>query len=230
MKEIQDEIQDDRRVLDLRRPDTQNRFEKLRVEDNRPALDQGLSPPQAQPEIEQLRQALALQQQQIAAFLGPQHQQQQLAGLLSPQHQQLPGLLSPQIQQGPGLFSPQHQQISGLLGAQQIGGPRSPLQQHQLAALLNSQGGNQQLSLQQRRQQLQQQQQQQQRAIRPKTLNFQRFQKNKKKKENSRKPQKSLSVFSKPHTTGGAKVKKSTAKLQREEFSRQRAITLLNLH
>ena len=200
-------------MLDLRRPD---RLEKLRVEEKSPALDQGLSPPQL--EIDQLRAALALQQKQIEAFLGPQHHQPQLAG---PQHQ----LLNPQpaglrgSHQPAGLLGPQQQtlnpQPAGLRGLPQH------QQQQQLTALLNSSKTQPQRGF---NSQNQVRPQPQQRPNRQQTLNFQRFQKNKKK--NSR-----LSVFSQSKgLEGGKKVKKSTAKLQRDEFSRQRALALLNLH
>lgn len=205
-------------MLDLRRPD---RLEKLRVEEKSAALDQGLSPPQL--EIDQLRAALALQQKQIEAFLGPHQPQPQLAG---PQQQ----LLNPQ----PAGLRGSHQ-LAGLLGLQQqplnpqpagLRGLPQHQQQQQLSALLNSsktqpkRGSNSQNQVRP---------QHQKRPNRQQTLNFQRFQKNKKK--NSRTALKSLSVFSQSKgLEDGKKVKKSTAKLQRDEFSRQRALALLNLH
>ena len=184
---------DERTVLDLRLP--QGRTQKLRLQEaSSPALDQGLSPPQPQSgEIQQLRQALALQQQQIAALLGPQQQQQQL--FASPGNQQ-------------------QQQHSTLIDLQQ---------QQQQQQLLNQRP--QQGQLRNNRLRGHQQQQQTRQQQKPKTLNFQRFQKKKKKQENSRNSLKSLSVFSQPNTG-----RQSAAKLQRDEFSRQRALRLLSLH
>ena len=218
--------QDERRVLELRIPIESERLQRVRGGEKSPALEQRLSPPQL--EIQQLRQALALQQQQLAALISPQQQltpftspqqqrQQQLAALISPQQQQpqqLTPFASPQQQQQQqlaALISPQQQQQQVLSPKQQ----QIPFNNQQLQRV---KGFN---SQQQKRQQ------QQQQSNRPKTLNFQRFQKNKKKQENS---VKSLSVFSKPKGGRHPKIKKSNAKLQRDEFSRQRALRLLNLH
>ena len=89
--------QGERTVLDLRLPERRPQ-KLLALENNSPALDQGPSPPQHQStEIQQLRQALALQQQQLAALIGPQQQQQQLFAL---QQQQVTPLNQRPLQPG----------------------------------------------------------------------------------------------------------------------------------